>query len=87
MFWLHWKLTLLALAALPLFWLWTSRLTRRIHHAARSQRQRESHLAASAAESILAIKVVQALSLENLFASVFSRRNRESQREDVKTQR
>ncbi len=87
MFWLHWKLTLLALAALPFFWLWTSRLTRRIHHAARSQRQRESNLAASAAESILAIKVVQALSLENLFASVFGRRNRESQREDVKTQR
>src|SRR5262249_37488377 len=38
MFTLHWKLTLVALAMLPLFAFMTSRLTRRIQHAARNQR-------------------------------------------------
>ena len=63
MLWLHWKLALLSLVMLPLFWLWTSRLTGRIQQAARSQRQRESAMAATAAETIGAIKVIQALSL------------------------
>jgi ATP-binding cassette subfamily B protein len=87
MIWLQWKLAVLALAMLPLFWLWTVRLSGRIQHAARSQRQRESAMAATAAETIGAIKVIQALSLENRFAESFLRRNQESQREDVRTAR
>src|SRR5262249_26234572 len=39
---LNWKLTLLSLVTLPLFWLFTTGLTRRIQHAARNQRHRES---------------------------------------------
>jgi ATP-binding cassette subfamily B protein len=87
MIWLHWKLAALALLLLPMFWLWTVRLTGRIQHAARSQRQRESAMSATAAETITAIKVIQALSLESRFAESFVARNRESQREDVKTAR
>jgi len=87
MFWLHWKLTLLALVVLPLFWLSTLSLTRRIQQAARNQRMRESAMAASAAESIGAIRIVQALCLEGLFADIFCKRNLQSQKEDVKSAR
>jgi ATP-binding cassette subfamily B protein len=87
MIWLHWKLATLTLVMLPLFGLWTVRLTGRIQQAARSQRQRESAMAATAAESIGAIKVIQALSLESRFVESFLRRNQESQREDVRTAR
>src|SRR5262249_51575346 len=84
MFWLHWELTLLALVILPFFWLSTRILTRRIQQAARHQRKRESAMAASAAESISAIRIVHALCLEGLFAESFSKRNMEGQKEDVK---
>jgi ATP-binding cassette subfamily B protein len=87
MFWVHWKLAALALAMLPLFGLWTVGLTGKIRQAARSQRQRESAMAGSLAETIVAIKVVQALSLESRFAEGFLRRNRESQKQDVKAAR
>jgi ATP-binding cassette subfamily B protein len=87
MIWLHWKLALLALMMLPLFGLCTVRLTGRIQQASRSQRQRESAMAATAAETIAAIKVIQALSLEQRFGETFLRRNRESQKEDMKTAR
>jgi ATP-binding cassette subfamily B protein len=87
MFWLHWKLALLSLATLPVFWLWTSRQIGPIRNAARSQRQRESAMAATAAEAINAIKLIQALSLERRFAEGFLRRNQESQKQDVKTAR
>jgi ATP-binding cassette subfamily B protein len=87
MFWLHWELAAVALALLPPFWFWTARLTGRIRRAARDQRQRESAMAATAAETIGAIKVIQALSLERRFADSFLRRNRESQEEEVRTAR
>jgi ATP-binding cassette subfamily B protein len=84
MFCLQWKLALMAMVVLPLFWLSTVSLTRRIQQAARNQRARESAMAASAAESISAIHIVQALCLEGLFADSFCRRNSDSQKEDVK---
>jgi ATP-binding cassette subfamily B protein len=87
MFWLHWELAAVALALLPPFWFWTVRLTGRIRRTARDQRQRESAMAATAAETIGAIKVIQALSLERRFADNFLRRNRESQEEEVRTAR
>jgi ATP-binding cassette, subfamily B, bacterial len=87
MFWLHWKLALVSLATLPFFALWTWRLTREIRRSARTQRQRESAMAAMAAESLGAIKLVQALSLEERFADRFLRRNHESQNQDVRTAR
>jgi ATP-binding cassette subfamily B protein len=84
MFWLQWKLALVALAFLPLLWFWTFRLGRRIQQAARKQRKRESAMAASAAEAIGAIKIVQTLCLEGVFADSFLRRNKKSMKEDVK---
>jgi ATP-binding cassette subfamily B protein len=84
MFWLHWKLALLAVSVLPLLGLWTIGLGRRIRQTAREQRKRDSAMAANAVETIGAIKVVQALCLEGIFADGFLRRNQESRRADVK---
>ncbi len=84
---LDWRLTLLALAPAPLFLVTTFRLGRRIHEAAKKQRRREGQLAATAAESMAAIKGVQAMSLEHVFAQDFVARSDESQKQDVKTAR
>lgn len=62
MFVLNWKLALLAVAVLPLFWLRTVTLTRRIREVAKKQRKQEGAMAATASESISAIRTVQALS-------------------------
>ena len=87
MFWLQWRLALLATTMVPLLWLTTVRVSRRIQQAARVQRKREGAMAATAAESISAIKIVQALSLEGMFARDFSSQNNKSQKEDTKTSR
>lgn len=87
MIWLHWKLTLAALVIAPLFWLLQRRLTRRIHTVSRRQRKREGAMAATAAESIGAIRVVQSLSLEDSFARSFSSANEAGFREGVEGRR
>jgi ATP-binding cassette subfamily B protein len=87
MFWLQWKLALLSLTIFPLLWLSTLRLGRRIHQVARAQRQRQSAMAATAAETLGAIKLVQSFGLEELLAHGFFKRNKESNREDAKTAR
>ena len=84
---LNWKLTLLALSPAPLYFLATIRLGRKIHAAARKQRKREGALASTAAESMAAIKLVQAMSLESVFAEDFVARSGQSQKEDVRTAR
>jgi ATP-binding cassette, subfamily B, bacterial len=87
MFFLHWKLTLLGLAVFPLFWLRTISLSREIQKVSRRQRDREGAIASTAAESISSIKIVQALSLENVFTGVFSADNDRSMKEGVKAKR
>ncbi len=72
MFWMHWQLAAMAVLILPLFWLSTLRFGGRLRQVARKQRQREAALAATAAESVGAIKVVQALSLERMFERAFA---------------
>src|SRR5207249_8932430 len=67
MFWLNWRLTLLALLVLPFFWLRTVTLSPQIQEVARKQRKREGAMAAMAAETMSAIKTVQALSLGGVF--------------------
>ena len=62
MFWMNRELALIAIAILPLFALTTTTMSRKIHKVARNQRKRDGAMAASAAEAIGAIKVVQALS-------------------------
>lgn len=81
---LNWRLALLSLVTVPLFWLSTVRLTGRIQEAARKQRKREGAMAATAAESISAIRVVQALSLEETLGASFFGQNKESLKQDAK---
>src|SRR5262245_54750012 len=60
MFAMNVKLACLAVSVLPLFWLRTVSLTRRIREVARKQRRQESAMAATATESMNAIRTVQA---------------------------
>lgn len=87
MFWLHLELMLLALLTVPLFYLATARLTSRIRDVSRKQRQREGAMAATAAESIGAIKIVKTLSLEETFAQTFSGQSHKSLKDGVKAKR
>jgi ATP-binding cassette subfamily B protein len=87
MVWLRWQLALLALVTLPLFWLTTLRLGKRIRETARRQRQREGAMATNAAEALGAIRDVKALGLEERFTQLFSQRNKQSQKEDLKASR
>ncbi|MEA5625147.1 ABC transporter ATP-binding protein [Nostoc sp. UHCC 0251] len=87
MLWINRSLTLLALLTLPLFALVTNRLSQRIRESSLRQRKQEGAVAATAAESIAAIKLVKALSLQDAFARVFSQQNQRSLKESVKTQR
>ncbi|MDZ7951135.1 ABC transporter ATP-binding protein [Nostoc sp. DedQUE09] len=87
MFWINPSLTLLSLFTLPLFWLVANRLSQRIKDSSLKQRQQEGAVAATAAESIAAIKLVKALSLQDAFARVFAQQNQRSLKENVKTQR
>ena len=87
MFALNAQLALISVAVLPLFWLRSVTLTRRIREVAQKQRRQEGAMAATAAESISAIKTVQALSLEESFASAFSSESERNLKQDVKGKR
>ena len=87
MLYMNWQLGLVALAVFPLFWLRTVSLGRRIREVARKQRQREGLMAATAAESIGAIKTVQALSLEGSFEKVFAAQNKKNLKQDMQGKR
>jgi ATP-binding cassette subfamily B protein len=87
MFCLNWRLALVALAIFPFFWLRTITVGRQINEAARIQRKREGAMAATASETIHAIKTVQALSLESAFEQQFTRQNEKSVKQDVKAKR
>src|SRR2546425_11465553 len=56
----------------------TVRLSRRIRDNARRQRQQQGAMAATAAESIGAVKVIHALSLEGTFAQAFTKQSRKN---------
>src|SRR5512144_2555371 len=87
MFAMNWMLGVIALAVFPLFWLRTISLGRRIREVAQKQRRQEGAMAASIAESISAIRTVQALSLEGKFADSFSATSDKSSLSDVKGKR
>ena len=87
MFWIDPNLTLLSLVTLPLFTIAANRLSSRIRESSIKQRKQEGLVAATAAESIAAIKLIQALSLETAFAQMFSRQNRASLSKSVETKR
>jgi ATP-binding cassette subfamily B protein len=87
MLWLDARLTAAALVTVPLFWLTMIRLGRRIQTVSRKQRRQEGDLASTAAESLVGIETVQALSLGERFATAFGRQNAGSMREGVKAKR
>ncbi|MEL6936253.1 MAG: ABC transporter ATP-binding protein, partial [Cyanobacteria bacterium J06607_17] len=87
MVWINWELALIAIAILPLFVFTTTTMSKKIHKVARTQRKREGAMAASAAEAIGAIKVVQALSLQDFLGKAFAKNNRKSLKESAETQR
>lgn len=87
MFWMNWQLALLAMALLPLFWLRTIRLGRKLREVAQEQRRREGAMAATAAESLSGMKIVQALAAAEAFTGSFRRQNEGSLREGVKGKR
>jgi ATP-binding cassette, subfamily B, bacterial len=87
MFWLNWRLALVAVAVFPLFWLRTVSMGRKINEVARLQRKREGAMAATASETINAIKTVQALSLESAFEQQFTKQNDKNWKQDVKAKR
>jgi ATP-binding cassette subfamily B protein len=84
LFWLHWQLALLSMVTIPLFWLSTLSLTDKIHKVSRDQRRREGSMASTAAESLGAIHIVQALSLEETFGRSFASQNQRSLKQGVK---
>ena len=87
MLWMNWQLALIVLATLPLYGLPTLRISKRIQKVSSDQRRREGAMASTAAESIGAIQIVQALSLENTFTDQFAGQNKKSLKEGVKAKR
>lgn len=87
MAWVNWQLALIALATVPLFSLFALHRTRRIQAIARKQRRHEGALASTTVQSIVAIKVIQALSLQEAFEDEFSSGNKKSLKQGVKAAR
>ncbi len=87
MAWLDWRLALLTLVPLPVVAWATWRASRRIHGASRRQRSREGALAATAAESMGSMRVVQALGLEGALGARFGGAEHDSQREGLAAKR
>lgn len=87
MFWLDPSLALIAVAVLPILAFATLRRGRTIQSAARRTRKQEGALAATASESISAIKTIQSLSLGDRFSTTFSSQNNKSLSEGVRVKR
>lgn len=84
---MDWRLTLIGLTTVPLFWLSMTRLGRRIRTVSKEQRRREGGLATRAAETLGAIQTVQAMSLDEAFASDFVSQGEKSLKQGVKAKR
>lgn len=78
MLWMNWKLGCIVAVVFPVFFLSVDRLMARIKDVAREQRRREGSVASTTAETIGAIRTVQALSLQSRFMEIFSLANRGS---------
>lgn len=74
MFWINIELALIVIVVIPFFFLTTLRFSGKIHRVVREQRKNDGAMAASAAESIGAIKLIQALSLNKLLEKTFSKK-------------
>ena len=84
---LNWQLALLSLIPLPVMWYTAKRSSRLIHEASRRTRRREGTLAATAAESMSAIRTVQSLTLEDKFRDLFQGGGDKAMNADMSTKR
>ncbi|MEZ4457297.1 MAG: ABC transporter ATP-binding protein [Gemmatimonadales bacterium] len=84
MWWMDWRLAAVALLVLPVFGLLARRLVPRIHDAARKQRQREDASAAALTETLGAMRVVQAMALEDRLTRTISKQERATVEADVR---
>ena len=84
---LDWRLALLVLLVFPPFLVTSTRLSRRITSVSRTQRSAEGDLASIAAETLGAMKVVQAYSLEGRMQEAFGGSNVKSLRDGVKAKK
>ncbi len=87
MFWLNPLLAAVALCAIPLIGWSTARISKRIRHVTKSQREKESFIASIAHEVLGAMMVVQAFNREKVEAQRFARQNRSSIRAGVRATR
>jgi ATP-binding cassette, subfamily B, bacterial len=87
MLWMNWELAIIAIAVFPLFIIVSAHLSKQIQKVARKQRKREGAMAATAAEAMGAIKVVQALSLQGMLESSFDKNNQKSLQEGAESQK
>lgn len=87
MLWLNWKLALLVMVTLPLYWLPAWFFGKRIRAVSRKAKKRESEMASSISDTIGAMQVVQTLSLEESFIDQFSNQSQKNLREGVKARR
>jgi ATP-binding cassette, subfamily B, bacterial len=87
MLWMNWELAIIAIAVFPLFIIVSAHLSKQIQKVARKQRKREGAMAATAAEAMGAIKVVQALSLQGMLESSFDKDNQKSLQEGAESQK
>lgn len=87
MFWMDWRLALVAIGALILFAVGSSKQGPRITGAARKQRRREGDLAGAANETLGAMQVVQAYGLEDVLSDRFAASNSKAMKDGVKASR
>ncbi|MDJ0902911.1 MAG: ABC transporter ATP-binding protein [Xenococcus sp. MO_188.B8] len=87
MFWLNWELTLIAIAVFPLFIISSTQTTTRIRQEAFASRKQQGSMAATAAEAISAIKIVQALSLEEMLERNFHSDSKKSLKKGAQVQK
>lgn len=84
---IDWQLALVMLLVFPLFFTSSIRLSRRINTVSRSQRRAEGALASLATETLSAMRVIKAYSLEQRMQESFSSSNRTSMKDGVKAKR
>ncbi len=87
MLFIEWRLALVAFAVLPLFWISTQRIGKKIRSTARRERERHGEMGAIATEAIGSIGVVQSLGGEDTHSKRFGARNLSSLKEGVRGKR
>ncbi|MDX8355652.1 ABC transporter ATP-binding protein [Cognatiyoonia sp. IB215182] len=87
MVWLDWQLALVALAPLPILFVFSRILTVRIRDISRTQRARQGQLAATSTETLAGIRSVQALGLEANNSELFGGANNEDMAAGIKAAR